>query len=187
MHTKPSYNVVFITLMVKVSLVLWWPINTNTFIVCVQVSGVSSSVLETVFKQWDSQGTLLCNSHLNSAHPVYIVQTTGGGAHNHTFTRAQPHKMTLSSCFWFLRHSLSLSLSLSCLSFSPSVSHLTEAGFHGLLSGIPKEIQQLFSVTKQQDTPSYAGLSQQNNYLSDIIIKTQKYPEYMMSLTCKNN
>ncbi|CAK6968135.1 uncharacterized protein si:dkey-103g5.4 isoform X2 [Scomber scombrus] len=79
-----------------------------------QVSGVSSSMIETVFKQWDSQGTLLCNSHLNSTRPVYIVQTT-------------------------------------------------EAGFRGLLSGIPKELQQLFSVTKKQDTQSSAGLLQQNN------------------------
>ncbi|KAM7413322.1 hypothetical protein PAMA_020625 [Pampus argenteus] len=72
-----------------------------------QVLSVSSSVLETVFKQWDSQGTLLCNSHLNSAHPVYIVQTT-------------------------------------------------EAGFYGILSGTPTELQQLFSVTKQQGTQSSA-------------------------------
>ncbi|XP_053176224.1 uncharacterized protein LOC128359938 [Scomber japonicus] len=82
-----------------------------------QVSGVSSSMLETIFKQWGSQGTLLCNSHLNSTRPVYIVQTT-------------------------------------------------EAGFRGLLSGIPKELQQLFSVTKQQDTQSSAGLLQQNNNLT---------------------
>ncbi|XP_078140393.1 uncharacterized protein LOC144539411 [Centroberyx gerrardi] len=41
-----------------------------------QVSGVSGSVLERVFKHWDSQGTLLCDRHLNSSHPVYIVQTT---------------------------------------------------------------------------------------------------------------
>ncbi|XP_042270426.1 uncharacterized protein si:dkey-103g5.4 [Thunnus maccoyii] len=70
-----------------------------------QVSSISSSVLETVFKQWDSQGTFLCKSHLNSTRPVYIVQTT-------------------------------------------------ETGFHGLLSGIQKELQQLFSGTKQQDTQS---------------------------------
>ncbi|XP_044059103.1 uncharacterized protein si:dkey-103g5.4 isoform X2 [Siniperca chuatsi] len=44
-----------------------------------QESGISGSMLETVFKQWDSQGTLLCNSHLNSSHPVYIVRTTDAG------------------------------------------------------------------------------------------------------------
>ncbi|KAM7399476.1 hypothetical protein PAMP_018747 [Pampus punctatissimus] len=72
-----------------------------------QVLSISSGVLETVFKQWDSQGTLLCNSHLNSAHPVHIVQTT-------------------------------------------------EAGFYGVLSGTPKVLQQLFSVTKLQGTQSSA-------------------------------
>ncbi|KAK9520852.1 hypothetical protein VZT92_020711 [Zoarces viviparus] len=70
-----------------------------------QVTGVSGSVLETFF---NSQGTPLCNSHLNSSHAVYIVQTT-------------------------------------------------EAGFLGLLSGLPKELQQLFPVTTQWDTQSSAG------------------------------
>ncbi|XP_038549320.1 uncharacterized protein si:dkey-103g5.4 [Micropterus salmoides] len=72
-----------------------------------QVLGISGSMLETIFKQWDSQGTLLCNSHLNSFHPVHIVQTT-------------------------------------------------EAGFLGLLSGLPKELQQLFPFTTQRDTQSSA-------------------------------
>ncbi|XP_047191720.1 uncharacterized protein si:dkey-103g5.4 isoform X2 [Scophthalmus maximus] len=62
------------------------------------VSGISGSVLETAFKQWDPQGTLQCNSHLNSHRPVYIVLTT-------------------------------------------------DAGFLGLLSGLPKELQQQFPVT----------------------------------------
>nr|XP_046244755.1 uncharacterized protein LOC124059056 [Scatophagus argus] len=44
-----------------------------------QVSGISGKVLEMVFKQWDPQGTLECNSHLNSSHSVYIVQTTEAG------------------------------------------------------------------------------------------------------------
>ncbi|XP_059188149.1 uncharacterized protein LOC131970745 [Centropristis striata] len=70
-----------------------------------QVMGVSGSVLQTVFQQ--SPGTPLCNSHLNSSHAVYIVQTT-------------------------------------------------EAGFLGLLSGLPKELQQLFPATTQQDTQSSA-------------------------------
>ncbi|KAM6987400.1 uncharacterized protein LKV04_010226 [Tautogolabrus adspersus] len=42
-----------------------------------QMSTISGSVLETLFIEWDSQGTLQCNSHLNASHPVYIVQTTG--------------------------------------------------------------------------------------------------------------
>ncbi|XP_036935202.1 uncharacterized protein LOC119008697 [Acanthopagrus latus] len=42
-----------------------------------QVSGISGSTLETVFIQWDSRGTLQCDSHLDSSHPVYVVQTTG--------------------------------------------------------------------------------------------------------------
>ncbi|XP_033488068.2 uncharacterized protein LOC117260235 [Epinephelus lanceolatus] len=72
-----------------------------------QVLSVSGSVLETFFKQWDSPGTSLCGSYLNSSHAVYIVQTT-------------------------------------------------EAGFFGLLDGLPKEVQQLFPVTTQQDTQSSA-------------------------------
>ncbi|GLD57322.1 uncharacterized protein AKAME5_000956100 [Lates japonicus] len=72
-----------------------------------KVSGVSGSVLEMVFKQWDSHGTLQCNSHLNSSRPVYIVQTT-------------------------------------------------DAGFLGLLSGLSKELQQLFPVTTQRDSHSSA-------------------------------
>lgn len=51
---------------------------TNTVIVCVKVFGISGSMLETVLKQWEPQRTRQCNSHLNSSHPVYIVQTTGG-------------------------------------------------------------------------------------------------------------
>ncbi|XP_051254705.1 uncharacterized protein si:dkey-103g5.4 isoform X3 [Dicentrarchus labrax] len=104
-----------------------------------QVSGISGSVLETVFKQWDSQGTLQCKSHLNSLHPVYIVQTTGG-AHS-----------TQSD---FLSFSLSLSLCFSHL--SPSHCRITAAGFLGLLSGLPKELQQLFPVTTQRNTQSSA-------------------------------
>ncbi|XP_067362811.1 uncharacterized protein [Channa argus] len=72
-----------------------------------QVSDLLDSMLNTVFKQRDSQGTLLCNSHLNSSRPVYIVQTT-------------------------------------------------EVGFLGLLSGLPKELQQLFPVTSQLDSESSA-------------------------------
>ncbi|GAA6228396.1 uncharacterized protein LOC111665042 [Lates japonicus] len=72
-----------------------------------KVSGVSGSVLEMVFKQWDSHGTLQCNSHLNSSRPVYIVQTI-------------------------------------------------DAGFLGLLSGLSKELQQLFPVTTQRDSHSSA-------------------------------
>ncbi|XP_030261233.1 uncharacterized protein LOC115574093 isoform X5 [Sparus aurata] len=44
-----------------------------------QVSGISGSMLETVFIQWDSRGTLQCDNHLDSSHPVYIVQTTEAG------------------------------------------------------------------------------------------------------------
>ncbi|XP_056230182.1 uncharacterized protein si:dkey-103g5.4 [Seriola aureovittata] len=75
----------------------------NAVIVHVQVSGVSGSVLETLFTQWDSQGTLQCNSHPNSPRPVYIVLTS-------------------------------------------------DAGFLGLLSGLPKELQRLFPVTTQQES-----------------------------------
>ncbi|XP_034556228.1 uncharacterized protein si:dkey-103g5.4 [Notolabrus celidotus] len=64
-----------------------------------QVSAVSGSVLEMLFKQWDYQGTLQCNSKHNSSRPVYIVKTT-------------------------------------------------EAGFLGLLSGLPKELQKLFPVNQ---------------------------------------
>ncbi|KAG7479263.1 hypothetical protein JOB18_021861 [Solea senegalensis] len=44
-----------------------------------KVSGVSGSLLETAFKQWDSQGNLECNSHHKVSHPVYIVLTTDKG------------------------------------------------------------------------------------------------------------
>ncbi|XP_035765652.1 uncharacterized protein si:dkey-103g5.4 [Neolamprologus brichardi] len=73
-----------------------------------QVSSVSGSVLETIFKQWDSQGNLQCSSQIQSSRPVYIVQTT-------------------------------------------------DAGFLGLLSGLPKELEQLFPDTAQQDSQSSAG------------------------------
>lgn len=123
----------------------------NIVIVCAQVLGISGSMLETIFKQWDSQGTLLCNSHLNSFHPVHIVQTTGGDTHFHTI-----HKVTFC---------LALSFSV-CLSHPPLFCHLiAEAGFLGLLSGLPKELQQLFPFTTQRDTQSSAGLSQQNNII----------------------
>ncbi|XP_008294523.1 uncharacterized protein LOC103368058 [Stegastes partitus] len=72
-----------------------------------QVSSVSESVLTLLFKQWDSQGNLQCNSILNSSRPVYIVQTT-------------------------------------------------EAGFLGLLSGLPKELQQLFPDTAQWESQTSA-------------------------------
>ncbi|XP_072247735.1 uncharacterized protein [Leuresthes tenuis] len=72
-----------------------------------QVSGVSGSVLEMIFKQWDSRGNLQCNSHPNSSRPVYIVQTT-------------------------------------------------EAGFFGLLSGLPEELQQLFPDSIQWEPQSSA-------------------------------
>lgn len=133
----------------------------QTLIVSGQVSGVSGTVLETLFKQWDSQGTLLCNIHLNSSHPVYIVQTTGGDTLNGL--------SSLSSCVrWppcvsLISPFLSICLSHLCLA--------AEEGFLGLLSGIPKELQQLFSVRRQQES-SY-GLSQQENKFScDCIIKT---------------
>ncbi|XP_047450710.1 cell death abnormality protein 1 [Mugil cephalus] len=42
-----------------------------------QVLSISGGVLETVFQQWDSQGTLQCNSHLTSSRPVYIVRMSG--------------------------------------------------------------------------------------------------------------
>ncbi|XP_039478312.1 uncharacterized protein si:dkey-103g5.4 [Oreochromis aureus] len=73
-----------------------------------QVSSVSGSVLETIFKQWDSHGNLQCSSQIQSSRPVYIVQTT-------------------------------------------------DAGFLGLLSGLPKELEQLFPDTAQQDSQSSAG------------------------------
>lgn len=108
MHTKPSYNVVFITPAVKAQdkrlLCCRDPIMPNAVIVCVQVSGISDRELKTVFTQWDPQGTLLCNSHLNSSHPVYIVQTTGGDT---------AHKVTDS-----VRVSLPLSLISSSLLLS---------------------------------------------------------------------
>lgn len=71
----------------------------NTLIVCVQVSSVSGSVLETIFKQWDSQGNLQCSSQIQSSRPVYIVQTTGGDAAAH-------------NAFYVL-HFIALQLSLS--------------------------------------------------------------------------
>ncbi|XP_054650319.1 uncharacterized protein si:dkey-103g5.4 isoform X2 [Dunckerocampus dactyliophorus] len=43
------------------------------------VSGVSSVILETIFKQWDSHGILQCSSHLIPSRPVYIVRTSGEG------------------------------------------------------------------------------------------------------------
>ncbi|XP_060928461.1 uncharacterized protein si:dkey-103g5.4 [Limanda limanda] len=72
-----------------------------------QVSAVSGSVLQTAFKQWDSQGTLQCNSRLDSLRPVYIVLTT-------------------------------------------------DAGFLGLLSGLPEEVQRLFPVSTQRDPSNSA-------------------------------
>lgn len=114
----------------------------NAVIVCVQVSGVSGSVLETLFKQWDSQGTPLCSSYLNSSHAVYIVQTTG-----REDTQSGFLSVFLSIC---LQH-----LPLTCCL-------IAEAGFLGLLSGLPKELQQLFPVTTQRDTESSAGMSHQN-------------------------
>lgn len=86
MHTKLPYNVVFLAPAVKVQhkrlLCCSDLLMTNSVIVCVQVSGISGTMLETVFKQRDPQGALLCNIHLNSSHAVYIVQTTGGGTHS---------------------------------------------------------------------------------------------------------
>lgn len=55
--------------------------------VCVQVWAVSGSLLETVFTQWDSRGTLQCRSQVSSSHPVYIVRTTGADAHHQCESR----------------------------------------------------------------------------------------------------
>ncbi|CAJ1065477.1 uncharacterized protein si:dkey-103g5.4 isoform X1 [Xyrichtys novacula] len=44
-----------------------------------QVSAISGSLVEMLFKQWDSQGTLQCNSQHNSSRPVYIVLATETG------------------------------------------------------------------------------------------------------------
>ncbi|XP_039987567.1 uncharacterized protein LOC120792446 [Xiphias gladius] len=82
-----------------------------------KVAVVSGSVLETVFKQWDSQGTLQCNSHLYSPRPVYIVLTT-------------------------------------------------DAGFLGVLSGLPKELQQLFPVTTPWD--SHSSAEEDSDFLWEV-------------------
>lgn len=117
-------------------------LTTNTVIVYVQVSGISGNVLETVFKRWDPRGTLRCNNHLNASYPVYIVQTTGGGTRKHT--------------------------KRLCVAYAPRLSHLglsfclvTEAGFLGLLTGLPKMLQQMFPVTTEQQAQSSAGLTTQ--------------------------
>lgn len=52
---------------------------------CLEASSLSGSVLETLFKKWDSQEDLQCSSHHKHSHPVYIIQTTG----EHTFTQSQ--------------------------------------------------------------------------------------------------
>lgn len=125
----------------------------NTLIVCVQVSSVSGSVLETIFKQWDSQGNLQCSSQIQSSRPVYIVQTTGGdaAAHNAFYV------------LHFIALQLSLSFSLSLFENPPPIylsssCLIADAGFLGLLSGLPKELERLFPDTAQQDSQSSAGV-----------------------------
>lgn len=121
------------------------------FIVCVQVLSISGSVLETLFKQWDSQGNVQCSSQFQSSRPVYIVQTTGGDADS------QRHTMAFMSCTLSLCDSPPLSnislfpvyLSSSCL--------IADAGFLGLLSGLPEELEQLFPDATQQDSQGSAG------------------------------
>lgn len=85
-----------------------------------------------IFKHWDLQGALLCNVHLNSSHPVYTVQTTGGSA------ALQP-----SDCLFLSSHVV--------------VSLVAEAGFLGLLSGLPEQLHRMFPTTTQQRTLSPPG------------------------------
>lgn len=123
----------------------------NTVIVCLQVSSVSGSVLETVFERWDPQGTLQCHSHHKSSRPVYIVQTTGGDALSNN------RRQMYNRVFFSLRQLISLWFPVTLMtSFFFFICIMTaEAGFFGLLSGLPEEIQQLFPDTTQ----SSAGLS----------------------------
>ncbi|XP_057695565.1 uncharacterized protein si:dkey-103g5.4 isoform X2 [Corythoichthys intestinalis] len=44
-----------------------------------QVSGISGTILEMLFKQWDNHGSLQCHSDLTLSRPVYIVQTSEAG------------------------------------------------------------------------------------------------------------
>ncbi|XP_028321414.1 uncharacterized protein LOC114474973 [Gouania willdenowi] len=87
------------------------------------VSSVSGSTLETLFKQWDSQGNLQCPSQQNSSRPIYIV-------------------------------------------------HTSDAGFLGILSGLPKELQQMFPDTKQADSQSSGdeGRRQDLNSIKDMVL-----------------
>ncbi|XP_077397029.1 uncharacterized protein LOC144033090 isoform X4 [Festucalex cinctus] len=44
-----------------------------------QVSAFSGTVLHTLFKLWDSHGSMQCDNHLIPSRPVYIVQTSEAG------------------------------------------------------------------------------------------------------------
>lgn len=122
-------------------------LTTNTVIVYMQVSGISGNMLETFFKRWDPRGTLRCNNHLNSSYPVYIVQTTGGDT-----------RSTQSVCVSLTPFASHIWVSFCCL--------VTEAGFLGLLTGLPKMLQQVFPVTTEQQTQSSAGLTKQDYFLT---------------------
>lgn len=120
---------------------------TNNAIVCLQVSSISGSVLEMFFKQWDSLGNLQCNSHLNSSHSVYIVQTTGGYTHLH-------HHKHIHTQWLYCLALIILRLFSSHLFFYLL---FTEQGFFGLLSGVSKDLQQLLFDNIQWDSQSSGG------------------------------
>lgn len=110
-----------------------------TFDLLLQISRVSGRVLEMIFNKWDFQGILQCSSQNNSSHSVYVVQTTGEKQ-----ALSLPHMQTDAhnfpehrAVYWFL---------------------FAEAGFLGPVSGLPKELLQLFPEDINSDFQSSAGL-----------------------------
>lgn len=99
-------------------------------VICMQMPDLSGTVLEMLFKLWDSHGSLQCTgSHLISSRSVYIVRTSGW-AHTQPLLLIVMLLNTCLSTFFFFVFMCVLN---------------AEAGFVGLLGGsLPEELQQLF-------------------------------------------
>ena len=168
MQTK-RLSVVFIAAAVKVWAVQRWPI-TGKHCYC-SGAGVgrlrqpSGDGFQTVGLPGDAavqQPSRLPASCLHCSDDRWRDAHSHVHTHTCTHTHCHTHSMAFFFyCYWFPCHP-------PCTSC-----HSADAGFLGLLSGLPQEVQRLLPVGTQRDPSSSAGLSH------CLIIKTPNHQECM--------
>lgn len=117
-----------------------WPLTKNYWISMDRCWASQAACWRQFLNIWTSRG-LSCATAIPAPHMLSIL--------------FRPQVRTHST----QSNSLCLSLSL-CLLYDSTCCFLTaDAGFFGLLSGLPKELRQAFPVTVQSYTQSSAGVS----------------------------